>query len=156
LRSDGVAFKLWPSNRGRAMMRSLLWHRPLRRDIHLFVWLIPAITATFATSASASDLVVTCRMTQTDQDGSQYSFQRHYEIVFEVTHADIYDDHGSGWRRVYTGNFVKADNSRILITQTANEYHEISRTTGDVYDKISNGSVYRGSCDKAEPLRQKF
>lgn len=121
------------------MFTSLNWPSTPRRL--RFFDLILIITLASSVPANASDLIVTCEMKQTDQDGSQYTFQRHYEIVFEVSHADVYDNHGSGFRRVYNGPFLKADDSRIVITQTPDEYHEISRTTGDVYDKISGGSV---------------
>jgi hypothetical protein len=146
-----------PTSGGLRIMRfSQSQSRPSRLARLLYRSVLALIIGSAAIPSYAADLIITCVVKQTDPSGSQYTFRRHYEIVFEVTHADIYDDHGSGWRRIYNGNFLKADDSRIIITQTEGEYHEINRNTGDVYDKITSGSIYAGSCEKSERLTQKF
>lgn len=112
-------------------------------------------------AAMASDLVVDCNITRSDAGGAQYSYQKRFEFTWDVQHVDVLENQGGGWQITDGGNFIRADNARIVIGTDAsgNPKSYIDRRNGSYFYKAEpkdGGSIHRGTCKKAGSQSSQF
>lgn len=107
-----------------------------------------------ALPASAADLTLHCRTTETHANGSQYDLNIRFDITWEVGTVREYHNRGSGWKIEQVYRFVRADNSEIVLRNSKGQYEVIDRNTGSHYYKYNKPSggvvIQRGTCGKAE------
>jgi hypothetical protein len=104
----------------------------------------------------AYDLRLVCDATISTPDGRQFSMKRRFDITWDSSSLDVYENWGRGWEPAENFRYVLADNDRLLIRNSGGHVSSIERSSGTYFGRITSnapntkafylGTTTRGTC----------